>query len=68
MRRWTDILWPTLEPASDMANAQRAAEQRQDLADIAAAVIRGNEDTLVDEARRVFDGTAPMPPRTISVQ
>ncbi|MBI2260769.1 MAG: hypothetical protein HYU62_03795 [Caulobacterales bacterium] len=55
MRRWTDILWPTLEPVSDMANAQRAAEQRQDLADIAAAVIKGDEDTLVEEARRVFD-------------
>jgi len=50
-----DLIWPVLEPLSDVAAAQDAARYAQDLETIRAATPSEDLDTLVEEARRLAD-------------
>jgi hypothetical protein len=53
-----EFFWPMLEPASGEAIGQAAARMQADRDDIDLTVLRGNLDTILDEARRLFDAEA----------
>lgn len=53
--RWIDLIWPTLEYPTDAEKARLADRRKSNLDEIDAAVLAADEDTLIEEARRLGD-------------
>lgn len=53
--RFIDLIWPMLEQPTDAEKRRDGDRRQQDLESIGAATIDQDEDTLIEEARRLAD-------------